>query len=125
VITANGTSFNASNLIVSMTIPCNQSTASVTAKFTARDPGNGSALGKPPVVTNTTSATGTCGTYRSLTATTSDPNGDAGPVRWRVDGVLLAPGTVRMLVTRGHTLEAIVRDGRGATTTARKVITCS
>lgn len=124
VITASGTTFNASNLLVTMTVPCNSGTASITARLTARDPGNGSALGKPPVVTNTTSATGTCGAPRALTATVSDPNGDAGPVRWKVDGVLLAPGTSTMVVTGSHTLEAVVRDARGATTTAKKVVSC-
>ena len=125
IITASGTTFNASNLTVTMTVPCNTSTASITARVTARDPGNGSALGKPPVVTNTTSATGTCGAARALTATVSDPNGDAGPVRWKVDGVLLAPGTSTMVVTGMHTLEAVVRDDRGATTTGKKVVSCT
>lgn len=111
--------------MVTMTVPCNTSTATITARITARDPGNGSALGKPPVVTNTTSATGVCGAPRALTATVSDPNGDAGAVRWKVDGVLLAPGTSTMVVTTSHTLEAVVRDGRGATTTGKKVISCS
>jgi hypothetical protein len=46
------------------------------------------------------------------------------PVPWRVDGVLLKAGTNSMVVTNAHTLEAIVRDSRGATTTARKAITC-
>jgi hypothetical protein len=76
-------------------------------------------------VTNTTSATGTCGAPRALTATISDPNGDAGPMRWKVDGVLLAPGTSTMVVTGSHTLEAVVRDARGATTTAKKVVSCT
>jgi hypothetical protein len=125
VITASGTTFNASNLTVTMTVPCNNSTAAITARITARDPGNGSALGKPPVVTNTTSATGTCGAARALTATVSDPNGDAGPVRWVVDGVLLPPSATTMVVTGSHTLEAVVRDARGATTTAKKVVSCT
>ena len=124
-MTASGTSFNASNLTVTMTVPCNNSTANITARLTARDPGNGSAIGKPPVVTNTTATTGTCGGARALTATVSDPNGDAGPVRWRVDGVLMAPGTSTILVTGSHTLEAVVRDSRGAMTTAKKVVSCS
>lgn len=124
-LTASGTTFNASNLTATMTVPCNTSTAAITVRVTARDPGNGSALGKPPVVTNTTSATGTCGAARALTATVTDPNGDAGPLRWKVDGVLLAPGTSTMVVTGTHTLEAVVRDARGATTTGKKVVSCS
>ena len=107
-----------------MTVPCNTSTASITARLTARDPGNGTALGKPPVVTNTTATTGDCGRDRALTASVSDPDADAGPVRWKVDGVLMAPGTSSMIVTGTHTLEAVVRDSRGATTTARRQVTC-
>jgi hypothetical protein len=124
VITASGTVFNASNLTVTMKVPCNNSTGTITARFTARDQGTGSALGKPPVVTNTTSATGTCGAARALTATVSDADGDAGAVRWKVDNVLMAPGTSTMIVSGSHTVSAVVRDGRGATTTAKKVISC-
>ena len=117
-------SFDASNLIVPMTVPCNTSTASITAKFTVRDPGDGSALGKPPVVTNTTATTDRCGLTRAFTASVSDPDDDAGAVRWKVDGVLMAPGTNSMSVTGTHTLEAVVRDSRGATTTAKREVTC-
>ncbi len=121
VFEAVGPTFDAGNLIVSIAVPCNTSTASITARLTVD---SGDALGEPPAVTNTTATTGTCGLRRALTASVSDPDADAGAVQWRVDGVLLAPGTTFMIVTGGHTLEAIVRDSRGATTTARKEITC-
>jgi hypothetical protein len=62
---------------------------------------------------------------RALTATVSDIDGDAGPVRWRVDGVWMAPGTNAMVVSENHLLEAVVRDARGATTTAIKELTCN
>lgn len=105
-ITADATTFSANNLIAALDVPCNDSTATILAKFTIADPGNGTALGKPPVVTNTTAATGTCGAMRALAASVTDPNGDAGPVRWRVDGVLLAPGATSMIVSTPHTVEA-------------------
>ncbi len=124
VISAEGVSFDASNLMVSMTVPCNASTSSVSALLTARDSGDGSALGRPPAVTNTTATTDRCGRSRVLTAAVFDPNADAGPVRWKVDGALMAPGTSNMIVTGTHSLEAVVRDNRGATTTAKKVISC-
>lgn len=41
------------------------------------------------------------------------------------DGVLMAPGTTSMKVSAMHTIEAIVRDGRGATKTAKKVVSCT
>ena len=55
----------------------------------------------------------------------ADPDGDASPPRWRVDGVLLAPGTSSITITQPHTIEAQVRDARGATTTSKKSVTCN
>lgn len=122
---ATGTVLKAIDMTVTMTVPCNTSYATIQVKVTARTPTSSGWLGQPPSVTNTTSATGTCGVARALTATVSDPDSDAGPVRWRVDGVLLAPGTNSMMVTEAHTLEAIVRDLRGATTTSTKEVSCN
>jgi hypothetical protein len=113
--------FDAGNLIVSMSVPCNTSTALLTARLTLD---SGDPLGQPPEVTITTPTTGTCGRRRALTASVSDPDADEGAVRWMVDGVLLASGTNHMIVSGRHTLEAVVRDSRGATRTARKEVTC-
>ena len=124
IVTAAGTTFDATDLTVTLQVPCNTSTAAITVKVSAHSSSTG-ALGRPPVVTNTTAATGTCGVSRALTATVSDPDSDAGPVRWRVDGVWLAPGTSAMIITEPHVLEAIVRDARGATTTATKEVSCN
>ena len=124
IVTANGAAFNANDLAVSLEIPCNNSKASLEVNFNVSSSVTGAALGSPPVVVNTTPASGTCGVSRALSATVSDPNSDAGAVRWRVDGVLMAPGTTSMVVTGSHTVEAVVRDTRGATTTAKKVVSC-
>jgi hypothetical protein len=124
VIGASGGSFSASGLPVTMTVPCNTSTATITADFTLASPATGNPLGRPPVVTNTTASTGACGTARALTATVSDPDADAGAVRWIVDGLLMAPGTTAITPGGSHTVSAVVRDGRGATTTATKVVSC-
>ena len=124
IVEANGATFNAEDLVVTFQVPCNSSQASVTARFTAKSPTTSGALGGPPVVTNTTATGGTCGASRTLSATVADPNSDAGAVRWRVDGVLMAPSTSTLVVNGVHTVEAVVRDGRGATTTAKKVVSC-
>ncbi|HRI10540.1 MAG TPA: hypothetical protein PKW35_22120 [Nannocystaceae bacterium] len=113
-------------MTVILDVPCNDSTAKVTATFTVHSKsGDGGPLGRPPEVKNTTSATGPCGVARALTATVSDPDDDADSLRWRVDGVLMAPGMTSMIVTKAHTLEAIGRDTRGAAATARKQVSCS
>jgi hypothetical protein len=126
IITASQASFNATDLTVNLTIPCNGTVGALAVKLTARDPGpTASALGSPPGVTNTTAATGMCGLSRALTAVVSDPNSDAGNLRWKVDGILLAPGTNSMVVTEPHMLEVFVRDARGATTTSQKEISCN
>ncbi len=120
VVRAQRASFDAQELRVELSVPCNTSEASLTVSLRLRGRGQGHALGRPPVVKNTTAHGGACGEPRLLTASVSDPDDDAGPVRFRVDGVLLAPGTSRMIVSGPHTLDAIVRDARGATTTARR-----
>ena len=108
-----------------LTVPCNTSFATIQVKVSAQNPATGGGLGRPPAVTNSTSATGTCNASRTLIAVVSDPDSDASAVRWRVDGVLMAPATTSMVVTGTHTLEAIVRDARGATTTATKEVSCN
>ncbi len=66
----------------------------------------------------------TCGVPRTLTATTSDPNSDIASTRWLVDGVLLASSVSSVTFTGAHELSVRVRDSRGATTTAKKVVSC-
>jgi len=125
IVDAAGTTFAATDLSVTLQVPCNSSVAAITVKVSAHDAGvTGGALGERPGVVNTTGTTGTCGASRPLTATVSDPNGDAGSLRWRVDGVLLAPATTSMVVSGPHSIEAVVRDARGATTTAREDVSC-
>jgi hypothetical protein len=92
------------------------STAAITVNFSASSPSTGAPLGVPPSVTNTTAASVTCNVSRALTATVSDANSDAGSVRWWVDGVLMAPSTSSMVISGPHTIEAVVRDGRGGST---------
>ena len=105
-------------------VPCNGSAVNVTVRVTARDPGNGSAIGKPPVVSINTPSSVTCGAATTLSATATDPNGDLDDVRWYIDGVLLSPATTSVVFTRQHTVRAVARDLRGAATTAKKVVSC-
>jgi len=123
-IETNGAVFVAEDLLVTLQVPCNGRQASVTARFTAKSPVTSAPLGRPPVVTNTTAASGACGVARTLSATVTDPDSDAGALRWRVDGVLMAPSTTSIMVTGSHTVGAFVRDSRGATSTEEKVISC-
>jgi len=124
IVTASGISFVASNLSVELEVPCNSSKAAITVNLSASSPSTGAALGVPPSVANTTAASGACNVSRALTATVSDANSDAGSVRWWVDGVLMAPSTSSMVISGPHTIEAVVRDGRGGSTTAKQVVSC-
>lgn len=124
VMSANGPAFSATNLSIALKVPCNTSTAQITVRYTVRDPGNGTALGKPPVATINVPSAVSCSSPTTLAATVTDPNGDLDTVRWYVDGVLLAPGTSTLLFTSGHELRVVARDLRGGTTTAKKVIQC-
>lgn len=60
----------------------------------------------------------TCPQTRGLTG--SDGQSDITSVRWKVDDVLLAPGTTSMASTRDHDLTALLRYSRGAITTVHK-----
>ncbi len=123
-LTADGTTFQANNITMTVDVPCKSGKVAVTVRITARDPGNGSAIGKPPVVSINTPSSVTCGAATTLAATATDPNGDLDDVRWYVDNVLLSPTTTTMVFTRQHTLRAVARDLRGAATTAKKVVSC-
>ena len=126
VFDASGSTISATNLILHAEVPCNRSTADVAVKFTVKDPGNGAALGKPPVVTITAPSTSSvpCGSTVTLSHAASDPDGDLAEVRWLVDGVPLAVGTTSIAITGSRELRAVARDARGAATTAKKVVSC-
>lgn len=49
-----------------------------------------------------TAATGPCGALRTLTATINDPDDDIESLRWRVDGVMMAPGTAAIPINTTH-----------------------
>lgn len=80
----------------------------------ARDVRHTSAPASEGIAANPARCSGPCGEWSS----------DTGALRWRVDGVLIAPGTNSIMVTGAHTVAAFVRDSRGATTTEEKVISC-
>jgi hypothetical protein len=125
VFTADGTSFAADNLAVSLRVPCNTTEASVTVRYTLRNPSDGSAIAQPPTVSITTPSLVPCdGTPTTLQANASDRDNDLVSVRWRIDGVLMAPTTNSVSFTTGHVLAAIAEDARGARTTVRKVLAC-
>ncbi len=119
--TQNGAALSFANLDTPLVLPCGGGTTTVTARVTLAST---AATGAPPTATITVPAAVTCGTSRALTATTSDPNGDIVSTRWLVDGRLLAASVSSVTFTGTRELSVRVRDARGATTTAKKVISC-
>jgi hypothetical protein len=79
----------------------------------------------PPTVSINMPSTVTCSTVVNLVASAGDPEGDHGPVTWFVDGVLMDSSVMSIDITEPHTIQAIVRDARGATTTATHEIDCT
>lgn len=110
------------NMDVPITFPCNSGTGTAIARLDLSSTG---AQGSPPTGTITVPSQVTCGVSRALTKTTSDPDNDIVSTRWLVDGTLLASSVTSVVFTGTHTLGLRVRDARGATTTATKVISCS
>lgn len=78
----------------------------------------------PPTVSIDVPSQVTCPSTVTLTGTKSDPQDDIAESRWRVDGVLMSAGTTAIPFTGPHTLEYVVVDDRGATTTATKAVSC-
>ncbi len=110
------------NFEVTFDLPCNGEMADIEASFGLVAT---SWIGSPPTGSITVPSTVTCPSTRALTTTGSDAQNDVVSVRWKVDGVLLAAGVTSMPFTRAHTLQAIVRDSRGATKTLTKSVTCN
>ncbi len=106
---------------VTLDVPCNGIVAEVAATF---DIIATAWLGSPPEVEITVPATVGCPDDVALTLDVDDAESDVTSVRWRVDGVLLDDALTSVPFTQSHELTAIVRDSRGATTTARKQVDC-
>ncbi len=104
-----------------LTMPCGDGTADVLAWLAMNTVGWS---GTPPSVNITVPATVSCPSTRTLSKTLSDAQQDIESVRWRVDGVLLQDGVTSIPFTQAHTLQAVVRDSRGATYTKTKSIAC-
>jgi hypothetical protein len=104
-----------------LVVPCGTGTTTLTARVTLAST---TATGAPPTATIAVPSQVTCGVPRALTATTSDPNNDIVSTRWLVDGVLLASSVSSVVFTGARELSVRVRDARGATTTAKKVVSC-
>lgn len=102
-------------------VPCGLGTLPVTASI---DLDTAELLDHPPSLTIDTPDELTCPGTLLLDATVSDPELDLHSVRWYVDDVLLAPDLLSLPMTQPHTLRAVARDARGATTTATKTIAC-
>lgn len=110
-----------SNVDSTLVLPCGTGTTTVTARLTLN---SGTVTGSPPAASITVPSQVTCGVPRTLTATVSDPNNDIASTRWLVDGVLLASSVTSVTFTGTHELAVRVRDARGGTTTAKKVVSC-
>jgi hypothetical protein len=102
-------------------LPCGLGTIPVTATL---DLDGTSVIDFPPSVTITTASNYACPGTMPLAATTSDSDGDFASLRWYVDGVLIRPGTTSIPFTQAHTITAVGRDARGATTTKTKSVAC-
>jgi hypothetical protein len=110
-----------SNVDSTLVLPCGNGTTTVTARLNLN---SNAPTGSPPTASITVPSKVTCGVPRNLTATVSDPNNDLVSTRWLVDGVLLASSVTSVTFTGAHELSVRARDARGATTTAKKVISC-
>lgn len=119
--TQNAAALTIPNVDTPLVLPCGAGTTTVTARVTLAST---TATGSPPTATVTVPSQVTCGVARALTATTSDPDSDIVSTRWLVDGVLLASSVSSVTFTGPHELSVRVRDSRGATSTAKKVVSC-
>ena len=124
LLTASPTSFSVSGAPVSFMVDCGAHTERVDLTFDLEEASSGAVLEEPPTLTITTPSQVTCGQTTNLTANASDPDGDLDTVRWYVDDVLLAPTVSSLVFTEAHTLRAVARDDRGATTTDEIQISC-
>ncbi len=120
--TQNAGALTLTNLDTTLVVPCGAGTTSVTARVNLS---SSTVTGSPPSATITVPAQVTCGVSRSLIANVSDPNNDIVSTRWLVDGTLLASSVASVKFTGTHELTVRVRDARGATTTAKKVVSCT
>jgi len=101
--------------------PCGDSTLPVTVEF---DLYKGSLLESPPTISITVPGSVQCPSSVPLTSTASDPDNDIASIRWYVDDVLLSPSTTAIQFSTAHVLRVVVRDARGATTSATQTISC-
>lgn len=126
VISVDGATFQARDLRVVFELPCGRdSKTQVSALVDLLDPGDGSQLAYAPEVDISVPATVTCGAVVPLTASVSDRDADVESERWFVDDVLMSNSLASMSFTEDHQLKLVVRDSRGATTTAVKDVQCN
>ncbi|MBX7080380.1 MAG: hypothetical protein K1X88_14380 [Nannocystaceae bacterium] len=106
---------------IQFNVPCGEELADLLAwvEFDAID-----WPGEPPAIFIDVPSEVECPGTVPLEHTTWDEESDFASLRWLVDGVLLEDETTSVDFTTGHELTAIVRDERGATKTATKLITC-
>jgi hypothetical protein len=121
-LTASRDGFLAVELELDFAAPCGGGALPVMVRIELRNTSVPTA--RPPAVTITTPATLPCPGTLILTQTSSDPDGDLTSVRWTVDDMPLAAGTSTIPFTRAHTLRAVARDARGATTSDARIVTC-
>ena len=119
---ASPSGFFAGDLEIGLEVPCGGGTMPVELQLDLRHTGNPAE--KPPTIGITSATSARCPTTLALTHNAADPDGDLASVRWYVDDVLLAPTTTSIPATTGHTLRAVARDDRGATTTATRTFSC-
>lgn len=121
-LTASGSGFFAADLEIEIDVPCGTGTMPLTLEIDLRH--DGTPIGRPPTIGIATPGTFLCPTVMTLTSTAADPDSDLASVRWYVDDVLLAPSMSTMPMTGPHTLRAVARDARGASTTATRSVSC-
>lgn len=125
LLSATPSSLSAQGLEAAFVVDCGAGGAAhFLATFDIAPPPTGGILDAPPSITITTPSIVPCGTAVTLTASTSDPDGDLAQTRWYIDDVLMASSVSTVLITQSHTLRAVARDARGAASTATKTIGC-
>ena len=115
--------FFAGDLDINVDVPCGGGTLPITLEIDLRH--TGSPIGRPPTISITSPSQIQCPGTLPLTHNAADTDGDLTSVRWYVDDVLVAPAVTSIAMTQGHTLRAVARDARGATTTATQAVTCN
>ena len=107
---------------IDLQVPCNGELADVKLAWGFSED---TVTASPPTLTIGTPATVACPDEVALVLSSGgDPDDDLVALDWIVDGVLIDGAFPTIDVTTGHEITAILRDSRGAATSATTTIAC-